>query len=218
MGLTLYIGNKNYSSWSFRPWLAMKAASIAFEEVLIPIYTGAADKQRILDVSRAGKVPALVDGAITVWDSIAIIEYLAEKFPHAGLWPDDTAARAHARAISAEMHGGFGGLRRECGMNIHRPVRAKELSEEARENIARVQEIWTECRERYGQAGPFLFGPFTAADAMYAPVVHRFRTYAIEVSQPVRDYMETMLAYPAFAEWTAQALAETLVIERFEAD
>ena len=103
-------------------------------------------------------------------------------------------------------------------MNIHRPVRAKELSEEARENIARVQEIWTECRERYGRAGPFLFGPFTAADAMYAPVVHRFRTYAIEVSQPVRDYMETMLAYPAFAEWTAKALAETLVIERFEAD
>jgi glutathione S-transferase len=218
MGLTLYIGNKNYSSWSFRPWLAMKAANIAFEEVLIPIYTGAADKQRILDVSRAGKVPALVDGDITVWDSIAIIEYLAEKFPHAGLWPADTAVRAHARAISAEMHGGFGGLRRECGMNIHRPVRAKELSEEARENIARVQEIWTECRERYGRAGPFLFGPFTAADAMYAPVVHRFRTYAIEVSQPVRDYMETMLAYPAFAEWTAQALAETLVIERFEAD
>jgi glutathione S-transferase len=218
MGLTLYIGNKNYSSWSFRPWLAMKAANIAFEEVLIPIYTGAADKQRILDVSRAGKVPALVDGDITVWDSIAIIEYLAEKFPRAGLWPDDTAVRAHARAISAEMHGGFGGLRRECGMNIHRPVRAKDLSEEARENIARVQEIWTECRERYGRAGPFLFGPFTAADAMYAPVVHRFRTYAIEVSQPVRDYMETMLAYPAFAEWTAQALAETLVIERFEAD
>jgi glutathione S-transferase len=218
MGLTLYIGNKNYSSWSFRPWLAMKAANIAFEEVLIPIYTGAADKQRILDVSRAGKVPALVDGDITVWDSIAIIEYLAEKFPRAGLWPDDTAARAHARAISAEMHGGFGGLRRECGMNIHRPVRAKELSEEVRENIARVQEIWTECRQRYGRAGPFLFGTFTAADAMYAPVVHRFRTYAIEVSQPVRDYMETMLAYPAFAEWTAQALAETLVIERFEAD
>jgi glutathione S-transferase len=218
MGLTLYIGNKNYSSWSFRPWLAMKAANIAFEEVLIPIYTGAADKQRILDVSRAGKVPALVDGDITVWDSIAIIEYLAEKFSRAGLWPDDTAVRAHARAISAEMHGGFGGLRRECGMNIHRPVRAKDLSEEARENIARVQEIWTECRERYGRAGPFLFGPFTAADAMYAPVVHRFRTYAIEVSQPVRDYMETMLAYPAFAEWTAQALAETLVIERFEAD
>ena len=218
MALTLYIGNKNYSSWSFRPWLAMKAANIAFEEVLIPIYTGAADKQRILDVSPAGKVPVLTDGDVTVWDSIAIIEYLAERFPQAQLWPQDTAARAHARAISAEMHGGFGALRRECGMNIHRPIRAKALSEEAGENIARVQEIWTDCRARYGRAGPFLFGGFTAADAMYAPVVHRFRTYAIEVSQPVRAYMDAMLAYPAFAEWTAQALAEALVIERFEAD
>jgi glutathione S-transferase len=218
MALTLYIGNKNYSSWSFRPWLAMKAANIAFEEVLVPIYTGAADKQRILDVSAAGKVPVLTDGDVTVWDSIAIIEYLAEKFPRAGLWPGDVAARAHARAISAEMHGGFGALRRECGMNIHRPVRAKVLSEETEENIARVQDIWTDCRARYGRAGPFLFGGFTAADAMYAPVVHRFRTYAIEVSQPVRAYMEAMLAYPAFAEWTAQALAEALVIERFETD
>ncbi|GAA3851904.1 glutathione S-transferase family protein [[Pseudomonas] carboxydohydrogena] len=218
MNLTLYIGNKNYSSWSFRPWLAMKAANIAFREVLIPIYAGADDKQRILDVSPAGKVPVLTDGDVTVWDSIAIIEYLAEKFPGAGLWPKDTAARAHARAISAEMHGGFGALRRECGMNIHRPIRPKALSDEARENIARVQEIWTGCRARYGQAGPFLFGAFTAADAMYAPVVHRFRTYAIEVSQPVRAYMEAMLAHPAFAEWTEQALAETLVIERFEAD
>jgi glutathione S-transferase len=218
MALTLYIGNKNYSSWSFRPWLAMKAANIAFEEVLIPIYTGAADKQRILDVSPAGKVPVLTDGDVTVWDSIAIIEYLAERFPQAQLWPQDTAARAHARAISAEMHGGFGALRRECGMNIHRPIRAKALSEEAGENIARVQEIWTDCRARYGRAGPFLFGGFTAADAMYAPVVHRFRTYAIEVSQPVRAYMDAMLAYPAFAEWTAQALAEALVIERFETD
>jgi glutathione S-transferase len=218
MALTLYIGNKNYSSWSFRPWLAMKAANIAFEEVLIPIYTGAADKQRILDVSSAGKVPVLTDGDVTVWDSSAIIEYLAEKFPQARLWPQDAAARAHARAISAEMHGGFGALRRECGMNIHRPVRAKTLSEEAQDNIARVQAIWTDCRKRYGQAGPFLFGSFSAADAMYAPVVHRFRTYAIAVSLPVKQYMEAMLAHPAFAEWTAQALAETLVIERFETD
>lgn len=218
MGLTLYIGNKNYSSWSLRPWLAMKAANIPFEEVLIPIYAGAADKQRILDVSPAGKVPVLTDGDVTVWDSLAIIEYLAETFPQAQLWPQDLVARAHARAISAEMHGGFGGLRRECGMNIHRPVGPKTLSEEAKENIARVQDIWTDCRQRYGGAGPFLFGTFSAADAMYAPVVHRFRTYAIAVSLPVKEYMKAMLAYPAFAEWTAQALAETLVIERFEAE
>lgn len=218
MGLTLYIGNKNYSSWSFRPWLAMKAANIAFDEVVIPLYTGAADKQRILDVSSAGKVPVLTDGDVTVWDSMAIIEYLAEKLPQAQLWPQDPASRAHARAISAEMHGGFGALRRECGMNIHRQIRAKTLSDEARENIARVQEIWGDCRRCYAGAGPFLFGTFTAADAMYAPVVHRFRTYAIDVSPPVREYMEAMLAYPPFAEWTAQALAETLVIDRFEAD
>lgn len=218
MSLTLYIGNKNYSSWSFRPWLAMKATNIPFEEVFIPIYTDAKDKQRLLDVSPAGKVPILVDGEVTVWDSIAIIEYLAEKFPQARLWPQDSALRAHARAISAEMHGGFGSLRRECGMNIHRPIRAKALSEEARENIARVQEIWTDCCKRYGEAGPFLFGTFSAADAMYAPVVHRFRTYDIEVTPPVRAYMDTMLAHPAFAQWTAEALAETLMIERFEAD
>jgi len=218
MALTLYIGNKNYSSWSLRPWLAMKAANIPFEEVLIPIYAGADDKQRILDVSPAGKVPVLTDGDVVVWDSIAIIEYLAEKFPQAKLWPQDPASRAHARAISAEMHGGFGGLRRECGMNIHRPVGAKVLSDEAKENIARVQAIWADCRQRYGKAGPFLFGAFSAADAMYAPVVHRFRTYAIEVSPPVKEYMGSMLKHPAFAEWTAQALAETLRIERFEAD
>lgn len=218
MSLTLYIGNKNYSSWSFRPWLAMKATNITFEEVFIPIYTDAKDKQRLLDVSPAGKVPILADGEVTVWDSIAIIEYLAEKFPQARLWPQDSALRAHARAISAEMHGGFGGLRRECGMNIHRPIRAKALSEEAKENIARVQEIWTDCCKRYGEAGPFLFGTFSAADAMYAPVVHRFRTYDIEVTPPVRAYMDTMLAHPAFAQWTAEALGETLMIERFEAD
>jgi glutathione S-transferase len=218
MGLTLYIGNKNYSSWSMRPWIAMKAAGIAFDEVVIPLYTGAADKQRILDVTPSGKVPALVDGDVSVWDSIAIIEYLAEKFPQANLWPQGPAERAHARAISAEMHGGFGPLRKECGMNIHRPIRAKELSVDAQDNIARVQEIWTDCRKRFGAGGPFLFGAFSAADAMYAPVVHRLRTYAVDVLPPVRAYMDAMWSYPPFAEWTAGALAETLVIERFETD
>jgi glutathione S-transferase len=216
--MKLVIANKNYSSWSMRPWVAMKAAGIPFEAVMIPLYTGAADKQRILDVTPSGKVPALVDGDVTVWDSIAIIEYLAEKFPDAGLWPKDFAARAHARAISAEMHGGFGPLRKECGMNLHRPIRAKELSEDAKDNIVRVQEIWTDCRQRYGARGPYLFGTFTAADAMYAPVVHRLRTYAIDVQPEVRDYMEAMWSHPAFAEWTAGGLSETLVIERFEQD
>ena len=213
-GLKLVIGNKNYSSWSMRPWLALRANSIPFEETFIPLYTGVADKQRILDVSPAGKVPILIDGDITVWDSLAIIEYLAEKFSQKKLWPDDRAARARARAISAEMHSGFAALRNECGMNLHRPVGAVALTEEARGNIARVQELWTECLTHHG--GPFLFGAFGGADAMFAPVVHRFRTYAIEVKGDARHYFDAMLALPAFQEWTRAGLAETLVIERFE--
>jgi glutathione S-transferase len=218
MSLTLVIGNKNYSSWSMRPWLALKAAGIAFDEVFVPLYTGAADKQRILDYSPSGKVPILVDGDITVWDSLAIIEYAAERFPDAGLWPRDRAARAHARAISAEMHSGFMALRRECGMNLHRPVAAKPLSGEAEANIARVQEIWADCRARYGASGPYLFGAFSAADAIYAPVVHRFLSFAIAVTPPVRAYMDAMQVHPAFRQWTAEALAETLVIPRLEED
>jgi glutathione S-transferase len=216
MSLTLVIGNKNYSSWSMRPWLALRASGIAFEEVFIPLYTDQADKDRILSFTRSGKVPALIDGGITVWDSLAIIEYLAERFPEAKLWPEDRAARAHARSISAEMHSGFLPLRSECGMNLHRPVRGVTLSADARANVARIEQLWSECRERYGKLGPFLFGAFSAADAMYAPVVHRFRTFAIKVAPQAEAYMETMMALPAFAEWTKAGLAETIVIEKFE--
>jgi glutathione S-transferase len=216
MTLKLAIGNKNYSSWSMRPWLALRANDIAFEEIFIPLYTGAADKQRILDVTRSGKVPALVDGDITVWDSLSIIEYLAERFPQARLWPEERADRAHARSISAEMHSGFMALRNECPMNLHRPIKPVALSDDARGNIARVQQIWSECRQRHGKSGPFLFGSFGGADAMFAPVVYRFHTYAIEVTPDVADYMKTMLAQPAVAEWTRAGLAETLVIERAE--
>ncbi len=217
MSLTLVIGNKNYSSWSMRPWLAMRASHIPFEEVFIPLYTdNKADKDRILSFTRSGKVPALIDGDVTVWDLLSIIEYLAERFPEAKLWPQDRAARAHARSISAEMHSGFLPLRNECGMNLHRPIRAVTLSADAQANVARVEQIWTECRERYGKLGPFLFGAFTAADAMYAPVVHRLRTYAIKVAPQAQAYMETMMALPAFAEWTRAGLAETLLIEKFE--
>ena len=217
MTLKLVIGNKNYSSWSMRPWLALRANDIAFEEVFIPLYTGDADKQRILGVTRSGKVPALIDGDVTVWDSLAIIEYLAERFPDARLWPEDRASRAHARSISAEMHSGFMALRSECPMNLHRPVRGIALSEDARANIARIQAIWLECRERHGKRGPFLFGAFGAADAMFAPLVYRFRTFAIEVASEVQAYMDTMLALPAVQEWTEAGLAETLLIDRVEA-
>ena len=216
MTLKLVIGNKNYSSWSMRPWLALRANNIAFEEIFIPLYTGEADKERILGFTRSGKVPALLDGDVTIWDSLAIIEYAAERFPEARLWPEDRASRAHARAISAEMHSGFAALRNECGMNLHRPVGGIALSADARADIARIQQIWIECRDRYGLSGRFLFGAFGGADAMFAPVVHRFRTYDIEVDSNVRGYMDAMMALPAFREWTSAALAETLVIEKFE--
>ena len=216
MALQLVIGNKNYSSWSMRPWLALRANHIAFDEVFIPLYTGDADKQRILSFTHSGKVPALIDGDVTIWDSLAIIEYLAEGFPEARLWPDDRARRAHARSISAEMHSGFAALRNECGMNLHRPVGAIALSADARADIARIQQIWLECRERYGKTGPFLFGSFGGADAMFAPVVHRFRTYAIELAPEAKAYMATMMSLPAFQEWTRAGLAETIVIEKFE--
>ena len=214
--LKLVIGNKNYSSWSMRPWLALRANNIAFEEVFIPLYTGEADKKRILGFTPSGKMPTLVDGDVTVWDSLAIIEYAAERFPEARLWPEDRAGRAHARSISAEMHSGFVALRSECPMNLHRPVGAITLSADARADIARIQQIWTDCRERYGKSGPFLFGAFGGADAMFAPVVHRFRTFAIEVEPQVRDYIDTMTSLPAFQEWTRAGLAETLLIERVE--
>ena len=217
MTLKLVIGNKNYSSWSMRPWLAMRASNVAFDEVMIPLYTDdKADKERILGFTRSGKVPALIDGDVTVWDSLSIIEYVAERFPQAWLWPEDRALRAHARSISAEMHSGFLPLRQECGMNLHRPIRAAALSPDARADVARIEQIWIECRERHGRLGPFLFGKFSAADAMFAPVVHRFRTYAIEVAPQAQAYMDTMMAQPAFAEWTKAGLAETLLIERLE--
>ena len=216
MTLKLVIGNKNYSSWSMRPWLALRANNIPFEEIFISLYSGEADKQRILDFTRSGKVPVLVDGDVAIWDSLAIIEYVAERFPEKRLWPEHPSRRAHARSVSAEMHSGFAALRNECGMNLHRPVGAIGLSADARANIARIQQIWIECRERFGASGPFLFGAFGGADAMFAPVVHRFRTYAIEVEPGAQDYMAAVMSLPAFQEWTRAGLAETIIIDRFE--
>ncbi len=218
MSLTLVIGNKNYSSWSMRPWVALRAAGVAFDEVVIPLYAGEDSKRRILEFTPSGKVPTLIDGDVTVWDSLAIIEYAAERFPEVPFWPKDRAARALARSVSAEMHSGFMALRNECGMNLHRPVRAKALSEDALANVARIQEIWSECRNRFGQGGPYLFGAFSAADAMYAPVVTRFRTYAIEVNAVAQAYMAAVEAHPAFRAWTEAGLAETWLIDRFEQD
>ncbi|CAL78295.1 putative glutathione S-transferase (GST) [Bradyrhizobium sp. ORS 278] len=217
MTLTLVIGNKNYSSWSMRPWLALRGCDIPFEEIVIPLYTAdPADKARILEHSPAGKVPILIDGDVTVWDSLSIIEYLAERFPAAGLWPTDVAARALARSVSAEMHSGFQALRNECPMNLHREIRPVELSADARANVARIEDIWRDCRARFGAGGPFLFGRFSGADAMFAPVVTRFQTFAVPVAADTRAYMETMMAMPAFAAWVKDGLAETWIIDRVE--
>jgi len=176
MSLELVIGNKNYSSWSFRPWLAMKVARIAFAETVIPLDTPDF-KSRIADLSVAGKVPVLIDGDTRVWESLAILEYLAEKNPEAGLWPRDARARAHARAICSEMHAGFQPLRRQFPMNMRRPVKPHELAADAAADVRRIERLWGDCRARFGQNGPFLYGAFGAADAMYAPVVSRFHTY-----------------------------------------
>jgi len=215
--LTLTIGNKNYSSWSFRPWIAMKAAGIAFEERLISL-DDPHFKRTLLAIAGNGKVPALNDDGVHVWESLAILEYLADKFPQAGLWPSDRAAKANARAIAAEMHAGFQALRRECPMNLWRPVKARELSADAQANVARIDAIWTDCRSRFGKAGAFLFGAFGAADAMYAPVVARLATYAVEVSAPSRAYMAAVMALPAWGEWKRAALEETWVLPEDEVD
>jgi glutathione S-transferase len=217
MTLKLVIGNKNYSSWSFRPWIAMKVAGIPFEEEVVSL--NADDfKARVTRISGTGKVPALADGAIHVWESLAILEYLAEKFPQARLWPADPAARAAARAIASEMHAGFAPLRRALPMNMWRPPKRRELTPEVQTNVNRVDVIWTDCRKKFGVGGPFLFGAFGAADAMYAPVVSRFHTYGVEVSAAAHAYMEAVMALPAWAEWRAAALKEPWVLPEDEVD
>jgi glutathione S-transferase len=215
--LTLIIGNKNYSSWSFRPWIAMKSAGIPFNEVVISL--DAPDfKARLAAHSGTGKVPVLVDGAVNVWESLAILEYLAEKFPDRALWPDRPAARAHARVVASEMHAGFVPLRRHCPMNMARPVLKRDLPDEVAANVRRIDALWSDCRTRFGTGGPFLFGSFGAADAMYAPVVARFHTYAVTVGAASKAYMAAVMALPAWAEWHSAALQEPWVLAEDEVD
>jgi glutathione S-transferase len=217
MTLKLVIGNKNYSSWSLRPWIAMKVAGIPFAEEVISL--DAADfHERVGRISATRKVPALADGGTHVWESLAILEYLAEKFPDARLWPAEPDARAHARSIAAEMHAGFTPLRRHYPMNMWRPVQRREPTPEAADNIGRIDAMWTDCRSRFGAAGSFLFGAFGAADAMYAPVVSRFHTYAVDVGPVARAYMAAVMALPAWAEWRAAALREPWVLPSDEVD
>jgi glutathione S-transferase len=217
MSLKLIIGNKNYSSWSLRPWIALKVKGIPFDETVIPLYEPGS-REEILKYSPAGKVPVLIDGDEHVWETLAILEHLAERFPEAHLWPQDARARSHARAVATEMHAGFMPLRRDCTMNLWLPRKPRPLSDEVKADVARIEALWGDCRARYGQGGPFLFGGFTAADAMYAPVVSRFHTYGIPVGGTSRAYMEAMMALPAWAAWYDAAMKETWIMRHNEPD
>jgi len=211
----IILGNKNYSSWSLRPWLILKALPIAFDETVIPLYQ-ADTKALIQKYSHAGKVPILIDAGTVIWDSLAIAEYLAESFPEAKLWPQDQVARAHARSISAEMHSGFTALRSELPMNVRRKPNPVPMSEAAEKDIRRIQEIWSECRRSYADLGPFLFGAFSIADALYAPVVFRFDRYAVHGAPEDLAYRKTILELPWIQEWIEQSAREPWTIDASE--
>jgi glutathione S-transferase len=216
MALTLVLANKGYSSWSMRPWMVLKHFEIPFQEIVIPM-NRPETRAEMLQHAPSGKCPSLHDGSISVWDSLAIIEYLAETYAAFPIWPRGTEARAHARSLSAEMHSGFTALRSECPMNIRRPRRAIEVSEEALADVTRIDGAFGEARARFGGAGAFLFGDFSAADAMFAPVVNRFDTYDLPVSEATRAYMAAMKALPAWQEWERGAFAEPWRMAHYEA-
>lgn len=212
--LILYVGNKNYSSWSFRPWIALEAAGVPFTDTVIP-FDFPAGNPEIRKISPTGKVPMLYHGAVRVWESLAIIEYAAELFPDRGIWPADAAARAEARAISMEILSGFHALRNACPMNIRRKPSPVDLSDGVRKDVARIETIWKTALDRSG--GPFLFGAFSAADAMYAPVVNRFEAYCLTKDEAVLAYMARMKAHPAWQKWEAAARAEPWIVPEDEA-
>ena len=213
--LHLVIGNKNYSSWSLRPWMALSMAHIPFDETIIPLRQQQT-VEHITEHSAAAKVPVLHHGKVTVWESLAILEYLADIFPDRKLWPEGKAARATARSAATEMHSGFAALRDACPMNLRRPRKAIALTDGVKADIARIDALWRDCRQTHGRKGRFLFGGFGNADAMFAPVVTRFDTYDIKVSAESRVYMEAVLATPAFQAWRRAALQETWTIAAVE--
>jgi glutathione S-transferase len=213
--MKLIIANKLYSSWSLRPWMLMTALGIPFEETVIPMYFPDS-KTRMLDVSPTGKMPCLIDGDVTVWESLAIMEYLHERFPHKGVWPADAKARAHARAVANEMHAGFQALRNACPMNLGKRFAPRDPSSDVADNVRRLESLWADARRRFGAGGSFLYGNFSVADAMYAPVVTRLDTYQVPVSSGTRHYMDEVLAHPAFVKWREAALAEPWTISHYE--
>ncbi len=207
MSLTLVIGSKRYSSWSLRPWLAMKVTGIPFREVFVPLRqpTTAAALRRH---SPSAKVPVLKAGDETVWESLAILEYLADRYPSKGLWPKGRGARGHARAAAAEMHAGFGALRTHMPMDIGKTHEGQGMGPGVAANIHRIDTLWSECRKRYGRGGPFLFGAFGNADAMYAPVASRFATYGVTLSGEAQSYCDALLALPEMQTWAKAAARE----------
>lgn len=218
--MTLAVANKAYSSWSLRGWLALKLTGAEFDEVVIPLRESGT-RAAILRYSPSAKLPALVDGDVTVWESLAICEYLAEKYPHAPIWPEDASARAHARAIAAEMHGGLIPLRRALPMNLRRKLPCPPLDDATRGDINRVQAIWRDAKRRFGGImgkGPFLFGGFSGADAMYAPVATRFDTYGVALEDHAQAYVAAVMDYPPMREWIEAAKKEPWILPEFERD
>jgi glutathione S-transferase len=214
-GLTLAIGNKNYSSWSLRPWLALKHTGVPFREEVIPLFVPGS-REQIAAYSPSTKVPALRHGEVVVWESLAICEYVAELFPGSGLWPENREARAVARSASSEMHAGFAALRANMGMNVRARLPAMGRTADSLRDIDRVRTIWGSLLRRFGKGGPFLFGRFSVADAMFAPVVLRFRTYEVELDAVLHEYCAAVLALPAVEEWMAAARAEAWTIDSQE--
>jgi glutathione S-transferase len=218
--MKLIIGNRAYSSWSMRGWLACKQSNEPFEELVVPMFDADWDKRREGDefAPSLGKVPILWDGEIVVWDSLAIVEFLADRYGADLYWPEDEIARAMARSMSAEMHSGFSNLRRELPMNVRKSFAPRELSEPVREEIDRIMQLWAQARARFGGTGEFLFGDWCAADIMYAPVVTRFITYGVPVPNFAAVYMKAVLSHPHVNEWIDKAQDEPWVIEQYEVD
>jgi glutathione S-transferase len=214
--MELVIANKLYSSWSMRPWLVMHAFAIPFKEIVIPLRQDDS-KARLARYSPSGKLPVLLEDGLVIWESLAIIEYLAEAYPDKGIWPRFRAARAHARAISNEMHGGFMPLRQGCPMNLGARFKTPEMTEALTANVDRVEQIWAEAKSKDRGEGPYLYGGFTAADAMFAPVVSRLDSYQIPVMPETRAYMDAVLAHPSYVAWKDAALKEPWSIADYEA-
>lgn len=204
--MQLVIGNKNYSSWSMRPWVALRAFGIPFEEVRIGLYEPDTATQ-IAEYSLAGRVPVLLANDITVWDSLAICEFVAEQFPNINMWPEDIAARATARSVCAEMHSGFGALRSDMPMDIKGFHPGKGRTPGSQADIGRISEIWENCLSTYG-AHEFLFGEFSIADAYFAPIVMRFRSYDVSLAPALQGYVNRVIAHPAVAQWISEAMTE----------